>query len=159
MNETKIAPENPEQPDIIKLLAASDRYHAALYPQESNHLVDVADLIGSNVRFLVARTAEGTVVGCGGVLLSDENGVLIAELKRMWIDPGARSHGLGRRLLAALEAVALGEGATLLRLETGIRQPQALGLYRAAGYTERGPFDNYVADPLSVFMEKPAMIS
>ena len=159
MIATKIASESPEQPDIIKLLAASDHYHAELYPQESNHLVDVAGLLGGNVCFLVARTADGTAVGCGGILFSDDGGVLTAELKRMWIDPSARGLGLGRRLLAALEAAALGEGATLVRLETGTRQPEAHKLYRAAGYTERGPFGTYVADPLSVFMEKPVMKS
>jgi putative acetyltransferase len=42
-----------------------------------------------------------------------------------------------------------------LRLETGIHQPEALGLYRAAGFVERGPFGPYRPDPLSVFMEKP----
>ena len=45
-------------------------------------------------------------------------------------------------------------GVTLFRLETGIKQPEALGLYRKLGYRERGPFGAYVADPLSVFMEK-----
>jgi putative acetyltransferase len=42
----------------------------------------------------------------------------------------------------------------LLRLETGVRQPEALGLYRKLGYRERGPFGAYKPDPLSVFMEK-----
>jgi hypothetical protein len=49
-------------------------------------------------------------------------------------------------------AAADGE-ATYLRLETGISQPEALTLYRAAGYAERGPFGHYTADPLSLFME------
>ena len=41
-----------------------------------------------------------------------------------------------------------------MRLETGIYQPEALGLYRSAGYVEREAFGDYVPDPLSVFMEK-----
>ena len=44
--------------------------------------------------------------------------------------------------------------SSLLRLETGVLQPEALGLYRKLGYRERGPFGAYAADPLSVFMEK-----
>jgi putative acetyltransferase len=155
MNLIAIAPERPDQPDVVALLTASDRYHAKLYPAESNHLVDVASLLGTNVRFLVARRADGQVVGCGGVLLSQEGSYVIAELKRMWVDPSVRGAGLGRRLLAALEAVAADEGATYLRLETGVGQPEALTLYRAAGYAERGPFGHYTADPLSLFMEKP----
>ena len=48
----------------------------------------------------------------------------------------------------------LDSGLLLARLETGIRQPEALGLYRASGYREIGPFGDYGPDPLSVFMEK-----
>jgi putative acetyltransferase len=39
-------------------------------------------------------------------------------------------------------------------LETGVRQPEALALYRRHGYTERGPFGPYQPDPLSTFFEK-----
>jgi putative acetyltransferase len=42
----------------------------------------------------------------------------------------------------------------LSRLETGVKQPEALGLYRRLGYLERAPFGKYQIDPLSVFMEK-----
>ncbi len=41
-----------------------------------------------------------------------------------------------------------------MRLETGIKSDEALGLYRRSGYIERGPFGAYRADPLSIFMEK-----
>jgi putative acetyltransferase len=42
----------------------------------------------------------------------------------------------------------------VVRLETGVRQPAALALYRSHGYVERGPFGSYAADPLSTFFEK-----
>jgi putative acetyltransferase len=54
-----------------------------------------------------------------------------------------------------IEDEALASGRTIARLETGIHQPEALGLYRATGYTDRGPFGDYPQDPNSVFMEKP----
>jgi putative acetyltransferase len=41
-----------------------------------------------------------------------------------------------------------------MRLETGVLQTEALGLYRRLGYQERGPYGDYETDPLSVFMEK-----
>lgn len=156
MIEIKIARECPDQPDVIDLLAASDAYHAALYPHDSNHLVDVSGLLASNVRFLVARTAEGVAIGCGAILLGEEQGTSVAELKRMWVSPRARGEGLGRRLLKALEGAARQEGVAELRLETGVRQPEARALYDAAGYTECGPFGSYRADPLSIFMVKRA---
>ena len=73
----------------------------------------------------------------------------------MWVDPTNRGTGLGRMLLEAVERSARAQGLSLLRLETGIHQPEALGLYRAAGYREIGPFGDYRPDPLSVFMAKP----
>ncbi|GGF56767.1 hypothetical protein GCM10011332_07780 [Terasakiella brassicae] len=38
--------------------------------------------------------------------------------------------------------------------ETGVSQPEVIGLYRNAGFVEIGPFGEYQLDPLSLFMEK-----
>ncbi len=56
--------------------------------------------------------------------------------------------------MAALEREAAKLGVTLMQLETGIKQPEAIALYRKLGYAERGPFGTYQPDPLSLFMEK-----
>lgn len=141
--------ENPDQPEIHALLSASDAYHAALYPAESNHLVDIASLQGAETTFLVARV-DGAVRGIGAVMRQQG----YAEIKRMFVDPRARGLKLGRRLLVALEDNARLAGMPSLRLETGIRQPEAIALYRAAGFREIGPFGNYRSDPNSLFMEK-----
>ncbi len=66
----------------------------------------------------------------------------------------ARGRGIARGILAALEQAARDEGVQLMQLETGVHSPEALALYRRAGYRERGPFGPYAPDPLSVFMEK-----
>ncbi|HTV97530.1 MAG TPA: GNAT family N-acetyltransferase [Steroidobacteraceae bacterium] len=142
--------ENPDQPEIRALLEASDAYMAALYPAQSNHLLDVASLQQPRVAFLVARV-DGRALGCGAVLDSGEGW---AEVKRMFVSPAARGMKLGRRLLEELETLAAARGARWLRLETGGAQPEALGLYRSAGFVEIGPFGAYRPDPLSIFMEK-----
>lgn len=150
--EIEIRPEDAQQPDVTVLFATSDAYHAALYPAESNHLVGVDEFICGGAIFLVARSMpEGTAVGCGGVVARPGG---YGEIKRMWIKPGLRGLGLGRRMLEALEAAARARGLWVLRLETGIRQPEAVGLYWAAGYMDCGPFGDYAADPLSLFLEK-----
>jgi putative acetyltransferase len=147
----QITIENPDQPEILALLAASDAYVATLYPAESNHMLDVAALRRPEVTFVVARL-NGRAVGCGAVVDSKEGW---AEIKRMFVSPAARGQQLGRRLLQMLESIASDRGATLLRLETGVKQREALSLYRSGGFIETGPFGHYKPDPLSVFMEKP----
>jgi len=130
-----------------------DDYMSALYPPESNHFLDVAALLAPNVRFFVAR--EGVRgVGCGALVVRGAAGASYGEVKRMYVDPALRGRGLGRLILDALEAEARAAGLAFLRLETGPKQPEALGLYRRAGFAERGPFGDYAPDPLSVFMEK-----
>lgn len=142
--------ERPDQPDIIKLLEMSDAYMASLYPAESNHLLDVSKLMKPEVSFLVARK-DGQIVGCCA-LVSQEGG--FAEIKRMFVDPNARGLKIGQQLMDALEALGRDLGLVAIRLETGISQPEAIGLYRKAGFEEIEPFAPYKLDPLSMFMQK-----
>lgn len=53
-----------------------------------------------------------------------------------------------------LEEQATKSGLKAIRLETGIHQPEAIGLYRKYCYVEIEPFGSYLPDPLSLFMEK-----
>jgi putative acetyltransferase len=145
-----IALEAPHQDAVLALLEKSDALSQALYPPESNHLIDVDTLSATNVRFYVARLS-GEAVGCGALVLGSAGQ---AELKRMFVDPSARGHGVGWALLRALEDTAGREAVRLIQLETGVSNHEALRLYRRSGYRERGPFGSYRADPLSVFMEK-----
>jgi putative acetyltransferase len=145
-----IARERPDQPDVTRLIEALDAHAIALYPPESNHLLDIAALCDAAVTFLVVR-AGGAAIGCGA-LLRDPRGW--GEIKRMYVRPDTRGRGIGRRVLAELEMTARASGLPLLRLETGIHNTEALALYRGAGFVEREAFGDYAPDPLSVFMEK-----
>jgi putative acetyltransferase len=145
-----VADESPDQPDVLQLIDELDAYQRSLYPAESNHLLDLSSLLQPNVHFAVARGGQGEALGCAAVVLMDG----FAEIKRMFVSPRARGGGVGRRLLEHVEAQALAGGRHVLRLETGIHQPEALGLYERAGYSRRGPYEGYAEDPLSVFMEK-----
>jgi putative acetyltransferase len=146
----RIAPEDPGQDDVMALLAAGERYGASLYPAESNHFVPIDTLRAPNVLFLVARDATGAAIGTGAVVVETGWG----EIKRMWLEPAARGHGLSKRLLAMLEDHVRSAGLPLLRLETGIHNAEALALYERSGFVRIGPFGTYTDDPLSVFMEK-----
>lgn len=131
------------------LIAQLDAYHTNLYPAESNHLLPIEALQQGNVTFLIVRV-DGRTAGCGAFVHCGDHG----ELKRMFVLPEYRGQKLGRILLDELEARMRAAGLILARLETGIAQAEALGLYEKAGYVRRGPFGEYREDPLSVFMEK-----
>lgn len=60
----------------------------------------------------------------------------------MWVSPGARGTGLGRRLLAELETRAACYGVRLVRLETNRTLTEAIAMYRAAGYREVAAFND-----------------
>ena len=132
------------------MLARLDAYCAALYPAESNHLMDIASLMQGDVLFLVARDVDGAAVGCAALVNKQEYG----EVKRMFVDERRRGLGTGRKLLEHLAMFARMSGLSVLRLETGIHQPEAIGLYERMGFERRAPFGDYKEDPLSLFMEK-----
>lgn len=145
-----ITRETPRQVEVIRLLTLSDAYMASLYPAESNHLLDVSALEKPGVHFFVARHG-GEVVGCAALV---EAGDGTAEIKRMFVDPASRGLSLGKALMATLDDAAKSLGLKAIRLETGISQPEAIGLYRKAGFVDIEPFPPYKPDPLSLFMEK-----
>ena len=101
--------------------------------------------------FLVLRDGAGRALGCGGVCRFDETR---AELKRMYVVPEARGRRLSRRLLAELELAAAALGYHGIVLETGERQPEAIGLYASAGYEPIPCYGVYATRSLSRCLEK-----
>jgi DNA-binding MarR family transcriptional regulator/GNAT superfamily N-acetyltransferase len=86
---------------------------------------------------LVARL-RGQPVGCGALKLRSD---AAAELKRMWVAQDVRGVGIGRRVLAELEAHARRAGVRTVRLETNRSLAEAISLYRRSGYREVAAFN------------------
>ena len=114
------------------------------------HGLHPRDTAAAETVFLVAR-AGGLAVACGASRRLDDR---VIEIKRMYVRPSHRGRGLARRILAALEARARKAGADRLVLETGVRQPEAIALYRSEGFSRIEPFGEYVGDALSRCFEK-----
>ena len=88
---------------------------------------------------LVLAWRGARAVGCGALKF---HGDAVADVKRMWVDTSARGHGVGRRLLTELEAIAASRGICTLRLETNGTLVEAINLYRSAGYVEVPAFSD-----------------
>lgn len=138
--------------DVVALIAELDDELSGRYPGPgANHFrLDLDEVAPGRGAFLIA-TLDGQPVGCGAVRLLDSD---TAEIKRMFTRPTARGRGVGRALLAELEAQARALGVSRLVLETGERQPEALALYERGGFVRIPAFGEYVDSPDSVCMQK-----
>ena len=140
--------------EIRQLVAELDRALSGPYLPEQRHAFSLDQLFEDNVRFFAARL-DGVAVGCGGVAFYDG----FAEVKRMYTRPTARRKGVAAALLQRLEGEARGAGHSVLRLETGMYQAEAIGFYERAGFERCDAFGDYLelspqAIETSVFYEK-----
>jgi len=152
MPDGRIETLDPDAPEVRDIIAAADEFYRELYPAESNHLESAEALKRPGMLFVGCRV-DGRLAASGAAKVMTDDGNY-AEIKRVFVLDEYRGRGLSCQIMEHLEAQLRGRGVGMFRLETGIHQPAAIGLYRKLGYRERGPFGNYRPDPLSVFMEK-----
>ena len=145
-----ITQDQPNSTDVAALVEELDAHLIPLYPIESHHGLAVDALISQEVVFFVARV-DGEAAACGGLKFYGKE---YAEVKRMYVRPEFRGMGLAKAILRRLEDHASEQQVSLLRLETGILQTEAIGLYERSGYREIDPFGEYLPDPNSRFFEK-----
>jgi putative acetyltransferase len=158
----KIPPMNPiiervagPSPELRDLIGELNAVLGAAYEPHQRHGLAIEQLFEPHLRFFLARW-DGIAVGCGGVALFDGYG----EVKRMYTRPALRGRGVAKALLAKIADEARAAGLPLLRLETGIHQPEAIGLYERVGFRPCRPFGAYRAMSArqietSLFFEKP----
>ena len=138
----EVGVRDPKDPDARRCLAAyvselAARFDGGFDPALSISAAD-DEMTPPAGAFLVAFL-HGEPVGCGGLKFHPG---APAEVKRMWVSPAVRGLGLGRRLLAELEAEAARHGVRVLRLETNRTLAEAIAMYRAAGYREVPAFSD-----------------
>lgn len=105
-----------------------------------------ADHLAPQTGAFVVVWQDGQAVACGGLRRYDTG---VGELKRMFVTPPFRGRGLSRLVLAELETRARTLGYERLLLETGARQPEAMGLYETSGYTPIERYGFYRTEPMS----------
>ena len=104
------------------------------------------------IRHAVIAYQDGKVFGCGA-FREYEPGV--AEIKRMYVLEKMRGRGIAGVILAELENWAKELGFSECILETGRKQPEAIGLYKKHGYQTMPSYGQYLNVENSVCLRKP----
>lgn len=138
----RLEPVSRDDPEVRRLYAdfvreadgplVYDREEAGVDLDEEIAKGPPEDLVAPNGVLLLARIAA-EAAGLGGIRHLDTE---VAEVKSMYVAPGFRGSGLGRRILARLDEIALEHGCRAVRLDTSDYLTPAVGLYRSAGYGE-----------------------
>jgi DNA-binding MarR family transcriptional regulator/GNAT superfamily N-acetyltransferase len=132
-------PDHPHAQHCLREYAAElDRRFAQGFDPGRSISADAPELRPPAGLLLVASLLSEPI-GCGALKF---HGREPTEIKRMWVADSARGLGLGRRLLAELEARAARSSSPIVRLETNETLTEAIAMYRSAGYEEVAPFND-----------------
>ena len=144
-----------------KRTAASNSYFKALvvdldkelwvrYPDIQQNFAPY-NYVDESFRVILVHEDE-VPIGCGCFRPMKEKDV--AEIKRMYVAPSFRSKGVGKMILQKLEQWAKEEKFVQAKLETGIRQPEAIAAYEKSGYVRIPNFEPYIGVKESICMMK-----
>lgn len=103
------------------------------------------------LKYVVIAYENGKPTGCGAMREYAPN---IMEIKRMYTSPQSRGKGIATKILIELELWATELSCKKCILETGKRQPEAIGLYKNNGYTIIPNYGQYTQMENSVCFEK-----
>lgn len=138
-----------DHPEFRKLIVLLDRDLAIRDGNDHAFFAQYNKL--DKIRHAVLAFYDGVPAGTGAVR-EYEAGTM--EVKRMFVLPGLRGRGIARAVLAELEKWSAELGYEKCILETGQKQPEAIRLYRKAGYQIIPNFGQYAEVESSVCMEK-----
>jgi GNAT superfamily N-acetyltransferase len=105
---------------------------------DANLLVEIAGLL-EPPQCLYLAEVDGRPAGTGGLKRLDPE---VAKIKRMYVDPAFRGHGIARAVLGRLIDDGRAAGYRLLQLETGVWMVEAHALYRSCGFVDSAPFSD-----------------
>lgn len=104
-----------------------------------------------NIGNVIVCYSNSKPIGCGAFKKYDEVKI---EIKRMFVLPEFRAQGIGLDILKQLELWAAELHYPECILETGKKQPEAISLYKKAGYTIIENYGQYENVENSVCMTK-----
>jgi putative acetyltransferase len=144
-----IDPRGPEAAELISALSAelARRYD---YMEDGSGGFKPEDALGPGGAFVIGRIG-GSPIACGAIRPLEED---VAELKRVFVKVDFRGRGYSKAIVNELERQARVRGYRVMRLETGVRQPEAISLYESLDYRPIPNYGEYRDSSLSVCFEK-----
>lgn len=103
------------------------------------------------IKYVVVAYEDEKPVGCGAIKEFEPGTV---EVKRMFVSPRFRGKGIAGEVLAELERWAAELSFNRCILETGLKQPEAIALYRKSRYSRIPNYGQYAGVENSVCFEK-----
>ena len=137
----------PDDTRVAALVVALRAELDELYPEPFPY---AHPTVRSAAEFLVALV-DGEVAGCCALQPLDDGW---SELKRMYVVPSFRGRGIAQTLMVEVEVLARVRGYTAIKLETGVRQPEAIAVYERAGFTPIEAYPPYDKSTISICMAK-----
>jgi len=147
---TRYKRTSASDPDFQKLIVELDKEFWVRYPDTQQNFAPF-NYVDDSARVIVVYQ-DHQPVGCGCFRPMKESKT--AEIKRMYVDPAFRNHGIGKIILQELELWAIEDGFEIAKLETGIKQPEAIAAYEKSGYLRIPNFPPYVDVKESICMMK-----
>jgi GNAT superfamily N-acetyltransferase len=133
--------------DLVKSLDAD----LAIRDGDDHPFYDQFNKIDSIKYVIIAYDENSTAIGCGAIKQFDPNAM---EVKRMFVLLEERGKGIAGKILKELEIWATELGNTKCILETGIKQPEAISLYKKSGYRFIDNYGQYAGVENSICFEK-----
>lgn len=140
---------DPANPDFISLVSLLDHEVQGRYGEVHQFLAQFNKL--DSIKHVIIAYIEGKPAGSGAIKAYAED---VAEIKRMFVHPDFRGQGVAKTILAALEDWARELNYKSVILETGIKQPEAIALYRSSKYKQIPNFGQYAGVDICLCFEK-----
>ena len=140
---------NSENQDFIKLVKLLDAGLAVVDGEDHSFYSQFNKI--DKIRYVVLAYENEKPVGCGAIK-EFEPGTM--EVKRMYVSPEVRKKGIASKILNELEIWSLELSCSKCILETGKRQPEAIGLYKKNGYKQIPNYGQYAGVENSVCFDK-----
>lgn len=148
MNTYSLTRTEATHPDFIHLVALLDDDLAHRDGEEHDFYHQFNSI--ESLKYCMLIYENDIPVGCGAIKAFDSKTM---EVKRMYVPPQKRGKGIASAILKGLEVWAKELGYKRCVLETGIRQPEAIALYKKNGYQRIPNYGQYLGIANSVCFE------